>query len=83
MSFFATGRDYRRENIKTRPTKGIPKSKKKTKSPKCSQCNKESVKVILLNNDKRYLCQYHLIAYEKRDYKVEKSYKHFKRANEI
>jgi hypothetical protein len=84
MSFFATDKDYRRENVKTRPTKYIPKFKKKAKLPQCSQCENISVKVILLNNkDKRYLCQYHVILWEKRDYKVEKSYKHFKRANDI
>ena len=84
MSFFATGKDYRLQNLKSRPTKGIPKFKKKPKLPKCGQCEKTSVKVILLNTkDKRYLCQFHLIAWEKRDYKVENSYNHFKKASEI
>ena len=65
MSFFATGKDYKKQNLKTRPTKGIPKFRKKRKAPKCG------------------LCQFHVIAYEKKDYKVEKSYNHFKKASEI
>tara|TARA_R110000851_G_scaffold134058_1_gene269231 strand:- start:113 stop:364 length:252 start_codon:yes stop_codon:yes gene_type:complete len=83
MSFFATGKDYKKQNLKTRPTKGIPKFRKKRKAPKCGQCEKESVKVVMLGADKRYLCQFHVIAYEKKDYKVEKSYNHFKKASEI
>jgi len=83
MSFFATGKDYRKENLKRRPTKGIPKFKKKSKSPKCGQCEKESTQVILLGKDKRFLCQFHFIAYNKKDYVVGKNYNHFKKASEI
>jgi len=83
MSIFASPKDYRKENLKTRPTKHIPKFKK-IKYPKCGQCDKQSVKVIKTGDREiRYLCQYHLIQWEKRGYKVEKSYKHFKRANDI
>lgn len=83
MSFFASEKDYRNQNLKTRPTKGIPKFKKKPKSPKCGQCEKESTQVILLGKDKRFLCQFHFIAYNKKDYVVEKDYNHFKKASEI